>query len=663
MRCNPKKIITLNLLMTGVLFMSAPVFAFEQEIAGEMHVGDAGISETTAQIMAREAQPRSPRAPQRLRPLHRMREINPRQFLAQFPQAPRIARFPLHRTFDGALEQTEQELRSPQAISTSFTGATLSEDPLFPPDSMGAVGPTQFIVAINGIIRSFNKTTGLADGAINADTDVFFSSVRDGGFTSDPRIRYDRFSGRWFIIMINVPNNFNNNRLMIAVSDSGTITPSTVWRFFFFNAGTNTFLDYPTLGIDVNALYIGGQIFINHGNDLGSSKGYVVRKSSILGSGPIVVATFSNLININTGVGPYVPQGVDNFDPGATAGYFVAVDNAFFGRLILRRVSNPGGTPTISANIPLTIPTTQLPLLVPHLGNTNGRAGLLDSLDDRLFMAHIRKGFLWTAHNSGVNNTGLSSSNVTLTRNACRWYQINLSTSQPSLRQVGTLYASSANNDSAQRYYWMPSVMTSGQEHMALGCSTAGSSENINAAASGRLANDTLGTQRNATLFTSSSTAYNPSGDPGDAQGGRRWGDFSYTSVDPCDDMTMWTIQEFCPSTNIWGVQICKLLAPPPATPSTALPSIIAHGNPSVNITISGISSSGSGFFDPGASFGCRLTVSITGGVTVNSVTAITRTSFKINISTVGATTGAKNVTVTNPDGQSVTANGLISIT
>ena len=73
---------------------------------------------------------------------------------------------------------------------------------------MGAVGPTQYVVDLNGRIRSFDKATGLADGVLNVDTDVFWASVMTPAvcnFTSDPRIRYDRLSGRWFFVMIDVP--------------------------------------------------------------------------------------------------------------------------------------------------------------------------------------------------------------------------------------------------------------------------------------------------------------------------------------------------------------------------------------------------------------------------------------------------------------------------
>ncbi len=50
-------------------------------------------------------------------------------------------------------------------------------------------------------------------------------------------------------------------------------------------------------------------------------------------------------------------------------------------------------------------------------------------------------------------------------------------------------------------------------------------------------------------------------GDPGGPEG-RRWGDYSYTSLDPIDDMTMWTIEEFCDATDSWGVRVVKPIRP-----------------------------------------------------------------------------------------------------
>lgn len=646
------------LLVMALLGLSGVVSAQTTQAStpGVMRTGAPGVTETVKDIMDREVkmQPTRRKTPK----LMREHEVE-RENLKQNPDSPNVAEWPPRPQTKAASAPVQL---SPQTLGVSFTGATLNDTLAFPPDSMGAVGPTQFIVAVNGRIRSFNKTTGVADGALNVDTDVFFNSVINGSSTSDPRIRYDRISGRWFIIIINVST---PNRILLAVSSGGTITSSANFTFFYFNnsylsGGTTTCLgDYPTLGIDANALYIGVNQFASATTYAGTSA-FVVRKSSILGAGPIVVTYFDNLTGTTTGVGPYTPQGVDNYDPAATEGYFIGVDNATFGTLVVRRVSTPGGTPTMSGNITITVSATAYPITVRHQGNatTNGR---LDALDDRLFAAHLRNGRLWTAHNIGVIDTGVASS--TPNRDGCRWYELQNLTGTPTVVQSGTLYTAGNAGSTAQRNYWIPSIMVSGQGHAALGCSTAGTNEYANAATAGRLVGDTLGTLQAATLYTTATTDYTPSGDPG-GTGGRRWGDYSYTSLDPSDDMTMWTIQEYCSATDIYADRIVKLIAPPPATPATCSPSSTAGGQASVNLVITGTQVSGSGFYDPGAGFAGRLAASVSGGVVVNSVTYTNPTSMTINVSTAGATVGAKTITITNPDGQSLTtASGFFNVT
>ena len=168
----------------------------------------------------------------------------------------------------------------------------------------------------------------------------------------------------------------------------------------------NEFLRLSFLGLDVNALYVGCNMFSSAGAFVGTN-GYVIQKSSILGAGPIFTTMFANLA-AGAGAGPESPRGVDNYDSSATEGYFVGPDNASFSLIQFRRVSNPGSlTPTISANIPVTVPTTTLSgtqavRLLQHAGNTGGNNGLLDSLDDRFYQAMIRNGRLWAAHNFTV---------------------------------------------------------------------------------------------------------------------------------------------------------------------------------------------------------------------------------------------------------------------
>lgn len=644
-----------------VLVVAAGGPPLRADVVGVPKEGPAAAQVSTSALMERAARFIGPRHPKDFEA--KEFELPDRSGIPSAPGAPETSSWP-----PPAPGQAARPVRplAAQTVGLQFDGATLRgpggvgfDTGAFPPDTMGAAGPSQFIVFVNGRLRSFAKATGTADGVLNIDPDDFFVSVRSAS-TSDPRIRYDRISQRWFLVIIDVAF---PNRILLAVSDAasaGVVSGSTVWSFFFVansrdpdGGGPNACLmDYPTLGVDANALYVGGNQFC--GATLGtanydSTSAYVIRKTSVLGAGPIVSTAFHGLAP-GSSAGILTPQGVDNPDASSTEGYFIGVDNAAFSLLVVKRVSTPGGTPTLSADLNVTVPTTRFAASVPHSGNTGGSTGRLDALDDRLFAASMRNGRLWTAHNIGVNTSGVGTSGG---RAAVRWYELqNLSTT-PALVQSGTVFDSAATNPAS---FWIPSIMVSGQGHAAMGFSTAGNLLFASAARSGRLAGDALGTQDASSTYMAGVSAYNPGEDSGASAGARRWGDYSYTSVDPNDDMTMWTIQEYANGNNGYAVRVAKLLAPPPATPSLAAPASACAGVASTLVTVTGTSSGGSGFFDPGAGFANRLSAAVDGGVTVNSATYVSPTSVSLDLSTVGATTGARTVTITNPDGQALGA-------
>ena len=574
---------------------------------------------------------------------------------SQNPDAPGTSQWPPKNEDQKNVEPNQTD--NPQTIGTSFLGPRLSESGYIPPDSQGDVGPTQVMVCANGRIKVFSKAGVL--GGLNSDLDVFFNSVRNGSGISDPHIRYDRLSARWFVVGINVQS--GPNRVVIAVSSGPTITNTASFTFYQFTANLpgsiSGFADYPTLGVDKNALYIGMNMFNVALTAFLGTNGYVINKANLIG-GTLTTTGFT-LVASSGSSGPYTPQGVHNDDPSANEGYFIGVDNLAFSLLVVRRVSNPGGTPSISGNLNITVPTTVYPETVPH----NGSSARLDALDDRLFAAEIHKNkitgavTLWTAHNIEVNSSGVAS--TTGSRDAGRWYEVTNLTTTPSLNQSGTLYDPTA---SSARYFWIPSVAMSGQGHMALGSSSAGTGRRAEIYTAGRFRTDALGTLQTPILAQSSSTGYALE------SGTQRWGDYSQTCVDPNDDMTMWTFQEYCDANNSWGVRAIQLIAPPPATPSASNITNIAAGQPSVNIIITGTSVSGSEFFDPGADAGGpgyanHIASSISGSVTVNSITFNSPTQVTLNISTVGSPVGLKNITVTNPDGQQATGNNLINVT
>jgi hypothetical protein len=540
---------------------------------------------------------------------------------------------------------------------TSFLGAQVSESGFIPPDSMGSVGPTQALVSVNGRIKVFDKQGNL--GALNVSDAVFWGSVSNASEPSDPGVEYDRLSGRWILSAVNTEA--SNNRVMIAVSSGPTITDSTSFTFYFFNqnvpspAGdTGLFADYPQLGVDKNAVYIG----VNEFGGTFSTSAFVIRKSSVTGGGPIVVTAFRGLATGN-GPGVFSPQPATDMDPNTNEGYIVGPDNQSFSQLDIRRISDPGGTPSISANLTVPVPSTYLPI---SGGVPQGTHGALDNLDDRLFGAMIARApggnlSLWTAHNIRVGTTGVSGS--TGDRDADRWYQLgNLSTT-PTLTQSGTLFDSASSNP---RSFFIPSIAANGQGHASLNSSTAGPGLFAAVASSGHLASEATGVTDPFDITQTSTSSYQVgSGNP------KRWGDYSQTVVDPTDNQTFWTFQEYANATDSWGVRVIKLKAPPPATPTAASPNPVAGGQASVNVQVTGTSANGSGFFDPGADSGgpgftSHISATVSGGVTVNSVTYTDPTHVTLNLNTSAAPDGAKDVTIINPDGQSSTGSNLLTL-
>jgi hypothetical protein len=409
--------------------------------------------------------------------------------------------------------------------------------------------------------------------------------------------------------------------------------------------------------VDAHALYIGVNVYDVLGAYVGST-GFVIKKAALL-NGTLTVTAFRQMATAS-GAGPYAPRGVHNDDPAATEGYFIGADNASYSLLTMRRITNPGGTPAISGNILISVPATGN----DATGGTLGGAPCLDSrhplddLDDTLFGAMMHNGRMWTAHNVQVNATGNFS--ATGGRDGARWYELGNLTGKPTLFQSGTVYSSAAVNPAS---YFIPTVAVSGQGHAALGCTVSGASEHAEVAVAGRWAGDPAGTMQTPTVVATSATAYNYGFDPN--YGTYRWGDYSRMTVDPEDDMTFWTFQEYCSGANAWGVRVVQLRAPLPALPVSCHPAALAPGAGNVTVVVTGTATGGAGFFDPGSSFSNRLAVAFSGtGITINTVTFNNPTNLSLNLSVAAsAPTGVRTVTVTNPDGQAITsAAGLLTV-
>src|SRR5262249_8095906 len=263
-----------------------------------------------------------------------------------------------------------------------------------------------------------------------------------------------------------------------------------------------------------------------------------------------------------------------------------------------------------------------------------------------LMMAVIRNGHLWTTRTIGVNSSGGATG---ADRTGVEWFDLNISASSLVINQTGRIFDTAASNP---RFYYDPSLTVTGQGLMRLGFSGSKSTELIGASSSFRLASDPANTTSAPVLIKAGERAYSP--------GNNRWGDYSYTSVDPNNDMTAWTIQEYAsnvtPSSSRWGTWVQSFDAPAPTLNNPA--AVVAPGRTGVTLNLTGTR-----LFDPGAGFANHLAVAITGGsvngisnliATYNSPTSVTVT-FDVAANASG---GPRDIVLTNPDGQSVTVSG-----
>lgn len=547
-------------------------------------------------------------------------------------------------------------------VGASFLAVQLSETGgLIEANLSGDVGPSQVLVATDGKIKVFDKAGNL--GGLNLTPSAFFASVLpSGGGAYSPRVRYDRLSERWFITMAaQAPS---GSRVMVAVSDKSSISGPASFSFFSFATPAGHDLGAPSLGVDANALYIGADLFSTSTSAYTGSDGWVVRKADLLAGTSPLVTHFPGLASGST-AGPSTPQGADDDNPNIAEGYFVGVDALTFGALDVRRVSNPGSSaPTISGNIAITVAPTYAPRPVPAQGTSTA----LNPVDDRLFQAMVAidpvsgQPRLWTSHAIAVDSTGVASS-AAGARDGLRWYELGSLSTTPALVQSGTVFAPDPPAPQSPAFYWLPSMAANGAGQALISSSTAGTGRFAQIAAAERFPDDPIGAMRAPAIVQTSASAYNrPTSNP------QLWGRTSQTVVDPTDNQTFWAFQEYANTTNSWGVRAIQLKAPPPATPASASPATVGAGQTSVRIELAGTSLNDAGFFDPGADpggpgFASRINASATGGVSVNGVGFEDRTHISLDLDTTQATPGASELTITNPDGQRISAPGLLAVT
>ncbi len=460
----------------------------------------------------------------------------PKQRVIPFRKGPQAEKLPGQAGPQSALPQETTGFPLAPALGSNFTGLS-DNNQVIPPDTMGAVGPSYLLETLNSEVGIFNKNTGALIS--NVSLQAFWSSLGTGAgqpanFPFDPKALYDQSSGRFIVVTLGGTSS-PSSWLMIAVSN--TSDPNGIWNKWAIDADQNSgnWADYPGLGVDANNVYVSANMFSNAGN-YQYSKVWVIPKAQLLnGTSSITFTIFSN----PAGSG-FTMQPAHVFGSSSTE-YFIHEDygcpDPTFPCLKLNNITFPGGTPTwntigdivVNSYSGLSFPDA------PQLGSSNG----IETNDRRLLNAIFRNGSLWTAHT--VRNSTYAKTDVA-------WYQIDPARATPSLPFGTPVQQGRISNTS--RWYYFPSIAVNSYNDVGIGFSGSSSTEYAGAYYTARKSSDPPGTMQSVALLKAGLAPYYKT------YGGtsNRWGDYSATAVDPGDNATFWTLQEYANSpSNTWG--------------------------------------------------------------------------------------------------------------
>ncbi len=418
-------------------------------------------------------------------------------------------------------------------------------DQYAPPDTVGAVGATQYVQWVNTYFAVFDKTTGAIAPGFPKPGNSIWAGFGGGCQTNndgDPIVQYDKLANRWILTQFSV----STTPYLQCVAVSTTPDATGSYYRYAFSYGTTQFNDYPKMGVWPDGYYISYNIF-NNGQTFAGSKVCAFDRNSMLSG----AAATQQCFQLSTSYGGLLPSDLDGVTapPAGSPNFFM---NFGANSLNLWKFHVDWAN---SANTTLTGPTS-IPVAtfsaacsgggacIPQPGTSNK----LDSLADRLMYrlayrnrAGVESLLVNHSVTVGSKRTGITS---------VRWYEIRNPNGTPTVYQQGTL----GTSDSIHR--WMGSIAMDKQGNIALGYSASSSSVNPSIRFTGRLVTDALGTMQTENIIQAG----------GGSQTGtlHRWGDYSAMTVDPVDDCTFWFTTEYLKTSGSfnWSTKIASFKFP-----------------------------------------------------------------------------------------------------
>ncbi|MEK9278924.1 MULTISPECIES: Ig-like domain-containing protein [unclassified Bradyrhizobium] len=411
-------------------------------------------------------------------------------------------------------------------IGANFAGTNLLDFGANPPDTDGAVGPSQFVEFLNSDFRVYDKSGNVLQQSTLSD---FWSSAgvpQPSPF--DPRILFDPDSQRWYAAALDFTGAF-----LLAVSN--TSDPAQGWQAVRIpiDPTGQSFGDFTRLGFNEDGVYLSAtQIPV--GPEPATSILVAIPKSDLLGPVPSTsnATVFANISHGEIGVvqQPAVAPELSGSEPILSA-FNVDMPST------LLKVSSIDGlitSPTLdTANRAITVSPFQNPpgaiqkdTTVPINAADSSFTSSVVLQDGKLFGVHT-----------------ISSDD---NHSALQWFEIGTPLTNPVVLDTGLISPLGLDV-----YYGSIAVNPLGE--VVIGFSGSGPNDFPSAyAVAGQLNGDVI--QFGDPMLLQAGVA------PQTSNSGR-FGDYSATTFDPTDPSHFWTIEEWTSaSDSVWSTQISEII-------------------------------------------------------------------------------------------------------
>jgi hypothetical protein len=407
---------------------------------------------------------------------------------------------------------------------------------IVPPDVQAAAGDTYVMATTNQEFDIYTKTGTLVS---NLSVSTFFSTINVDVEFSDPHVVYDATYKRWIVVIDPVElSDFNDDGGWgIAVSE--TSDPTGSWYVYTYDAGISEaggdLLDYPLLGYNKKWVVITGNLYTNTSVD---AEIYVFNRAELYSG---TLGTASSFTDANV----FTWDPAQTFDTSEATEYMATDyngDQNDTGYVQVGTITGTATAPIYTEGNILGVNSTWSEQEVD--ANQEGGATPITTDNTEINNAVYRNGELWFSHNVYLPTASPSYSGVD-------WWEVNPAT--PSVTQYGRIA-----DPNGQIFYFYPGMCVDSAGDALIGYTSCSPSTYASAEYSYRAVTDAKNTMEGGYTYNPGLSSYDNSG-----SGRNRWGDFSYTFMDPVNN-SFWTDQEYAYSgTNTWATALANISGTP----------------------------------------------------------------------------------------------------